>query len=174
MPGAPPQGEQPELVGSMPFISSGNSTHPRTACGTAIYFENSVQLEVSDWRNAAHKGTSAQAAGGAAATTFVTYSLPDDATHFCEREDSTRPFKTRRSLVNSDADCMPATVRTPASADHVHSRASVQHDYTSFGGSSSITPADTTVALIDDLIAQPSDEHVQHDTSAEGNFISRS
>ena len=82
--------------------------------------------------------------------------------------------QTRRSLVNSDADCMPATVRTPASADHVHSRASVQHDYTSFGGSSSITPADATVALIGDLIAQPSDEHGQRDTSAEGNFISRS
>ena len=77
----------------MPSISSGNSTHPRTASGTVIYFENFVQLEVSDLGNAAHKGMSAQAASVAVATTFVTYSLPDAATHLCEREDSTRPLK---------------------------------------------------------------------------------
>ena len=91
----------------------------------------------------------------AAATTFVPCSLSDAATRFCEREDSTRPFKPCRSLLNSDVDCMPATVRVPASADHVPSRASAQPDLTSFGCITSLTPAESNVDFYVDETARP-------------------
>ena len=152
---SPPTREQPELVGSLPFVSTGNSTHPRISSGAANHFDDSVQLMFSDLGNTVHSGTPRQAASGAVATTSVSCSLSDAASLLGEREEATRPFKTCRSLFNSDGVCLPATVNILASVDHVHSRSSAQPDRTTFGCFTSLTLAESSVAFNDEETARP-------------------